>query len=128
MSEQYEVGYGKPPKHSRFKTGQSGNPKGRKKGVKNINTILDDVLNEKVVLSENGRTYKISKKQALCRRLVNKGLAGDMKAIGTVLSHLLNQALEADVRSSALNSTAGMDQDILADFLRQNGVDIDGKQ
>ncbi len=128
MSEQYEVGYGKPPKHSRFKTGQSGNPKGRKKGVKNINTILDDVLNEKVVLSENGRTYKISKKQALCRRLVNKGLAGDMKAIGTVLSHLLNQALEADVRSSALNSTAGMDQDILADFLRQNGVDIDGKE
>lgn len=128
MSEQYEVGYGKPPKHSRFKTGQSGNPKGRKKGVKNINTILDDVLNEKVVLSENGRTYKISKKQALCRRLVNKGLAGDMKAIGTVLSHLLNQALEADVRSSALNSTAGMDQDILVDFLRQNGVDIDGKE
>ncbi len=128
MSEQYEVGYGKPPKHSRFKTGQSGKPKGRKKGVKNINTILDDVLNEKVVLSENGRTYKISKKQALCRRLVNKGLAGDMKAIGTVLSHLLNQALEADVRSSALNSTAGMDQDILADFLRQNGGDIDGKE
>ena len=128
MSEQYEVGYGKPPKHSRFKTGQSGNPKGRQKGVKNINTILDDVLNEKVVLSENGRTYKISKKQALCRRLVNKGLAGDMKAIGTVLSHLLNQALEADVRRSALNSTAGMDQDILADFLRQNGVDIDGKE
>lgn len=128
MSEQYEVGYGKPPKHSRFKTGQSGNPTGRKKGVKNINTILDDVLNEKVVLSENGRTYKISKKQALCRRLVNKGLAGDMKAIGTVLSHLLNQALEADVRSSALNSTAGIDQDIITNFLRQNGVDIDGKQ
>ena len=61
MSEQYEVGYGKPPKHSQFKTGQSGNPKGRKKGVKNINTILDGILNEKVVLSENGSTYKISK-------------------------------------------------------------------
>lgn len=128
MSEQYEVGYGKPPRHSQFKAGQSGNPKGRKKGVKNINTIFDDVLNEKVVLSENGRTYKISKQQALCRRLVNKGLSGDMKAIGTILSHLFNQALEAEVRRSALNSTAGMDQDILADFLRQNGVDIDGKE
>ena len=128
MSEQYEVGYGKPPKHSQFKTGQSGNPKGRKKGVKNINTILDGILNEKVVLSENGRTYKVSKKQALCRRLVNKGLSGDMKAIGTILSHLFNQALESEVRSAALNSTAGIDQEIIANFLRTSGADIDGKQ
>ena len=128
MSEQYEVGYGKPPRHSQFKAGQSGNPKGRKKGVKNINTIFDDVLNEKVVLSENGRTYKISKKQALCRRLVNKALSGDMKAIGPLLSHLSNQALESEVRSAALNSTAGIDQEIIANFLRQIGVDIDGKQ
>ena len=128
MSEQYEVGYGKPPRHSQFKAGQSGNPKGRKKGVKNINTIFDDVLNEKVVLSENGRTYKISKTQAVCRRLVNKALSGDIKAICTVLSHLSNQALESEVRSAALNSTAGIDQEIIANFLRTSGADIDGKQ
>ncbi|MGJ3627161.1 DUF5681 domain-containing protein [Sphingomonas sp. MMS24-JH45] len=32
----YEVGYGKPPIHARFQKGQSGNPKGRKKGSKNL--------------------------------------------------------------------------------------------
>lgn len=34
MSEQYEVGYGKPPRHSQFKAGQSGNPKGERKALR----------------------------------------------------------------------------------------------
>lgn len=33
----HEVGYGKPPKARQFKPGQSGNPKGRPKGSRNVN-------------------------------------------------------------------------------------------
>jgi hypothetical protein len=32
ISREFEVGYGRPPLHTRFKPGQSGNPKGRVKG------------------------------------------------------------------------------------------------
>ena len=57
MSEDrnYEVGYGKPPKHTRFKPGQSGNPKGRKPGSKNVMTLLEQTLFDTVKVRENGK-------------------------------------------------------------------------
>jgi len=36
--EGYEIGYGNPPKHTRFRPGRSGNPAGRRKGVRNLMT------------------------------------------------------------------------------------------
>ena len=41
----YEVGYGKPPLHTRFQKGKSGNPKGRPRGKKNMSTLLSTALN-----------------------------------------------------------------------------------
>ena len=52
---QYTVGKGKPPEHTRFQKGQSGNPTGRRKGSKNVATLLEQVLNERVVVTENGK-------------------------------------------------------------------------
>ena len=44
MARDYEIGYGRPPKHTQFKKGQSGNPEGRPKGIKSLSTELDDEL------------------------------------------------------------------------------------
>lgn len=43
-----DVGYGKPPRRHQFKPGQSGNPKGRKKGVKNEITILKNCFSTRL--------------------------------------------------------------------------------
>ena len=48
----YDVGYGKPPRHTRFKKGQSGNPRGRPSGSKNLATVLSEALNELVIVAD----------------------------------------------------------------------------
>lgn len=83
MSEgrSYEVGYGKPPKHTRFKPGQSGNPKGRKPGSKNVMTLLEETLFSPVKLRENGKVRRVPAIQACLLNLRNQAIKGDSKAL-----------------------------------------------
>ena len=90
---EYEVGYGKPPRHTRFKKGQSGNPRGRPSGSKNLSTLLSEALNELVVVAENGGRRKISKRQAIITQLVNQSAKADWRAMKLLLDML--QAIEA---------------------------------
>ncbi len=82
----FEVGYGKPPKHARFVKGKSGNPKGRGKGVRNFATEIQEELNTRVPITENGIRKTISKRKAVAKQLVNKAAAGDQKAIPVLLN------------------------------------------
>jgi hypothetical protein len=81
----YEVGYGKPPLHTRFKKGQSGNPRGRPKGSKNLPTLLSEALNEPVVVAENGRRRKITMRQAIIKQLVKRSASADLRAMKILL-------------------------------------------
>ena len=76
----YEVGYGKPPRHTRFKPGRSGNPRGRPSGSKNLATVLSEALNEPVIVAEDGRRRKITKRQAIIKQLVNRSAKADLRA------------------------------------------------
>jgi hypothetical protein len=84
----YEVGYKKPPKHTQFKKGQSGNPRGRPRGAKNSATLFNEALDEKVTITQNGRLRKIAKREAMFKQLANRAAQGDPKATQTVLRHL----------------------------------------
>lgn len=76
-----KVGYGKPPKASQFKKGQSGNPKGRPKGNPDFSTSLQKALRETVVINEKGRRKTISKLEAVLKQLANKVASGDLRAL-----------------------------------------------
>jgi Family of unknown function (DUF5681) len=80
----YEVGYGRPPAHTRFKPGQSGNPKGRAKGSKNLKTLFHRILNEQVSLREGDRVRKVSKAEAVLRGLIIGAMKGDPKNVVTM--------------------------------------------
>lgn len=82
----YEVGYGQPPRHSRFKSGQSGNPRGRTKGSANLATYLAKALSEKVVVKEGGRRRTITKAEAIAKQLVNKAAGADLNAMKMLLA------------------------------------------
>ena len=81
----YEVGYGKPPRETRFAKGQSGNPRGRPSGAKNFKTLLSDALNEPVIVTENGGRRKVTKRQAIITQLVNRSATADLRAIKILL-------------------------------------------
>jgi hypothetical protein len=84
----YQVGYGKPPAHTRFVKGQSGNPRGRAPGAKNMKTLLTKALNEPVVVTDNGGRRKLSKREAIVTQLVNRSAKADFKAIQIVFGML----------------------------------------
>ncbi len=85
-TDDYDVGYGKPPKHSRFQPGKSGNPKGRPKGTKNLHSIVRDTLFKEIKVAEGGKPCKMN----LVTGLVARGLKGDNRASELVL-RLANQ-------------------------------------
>jgi hypothetical protein len=98
----YEVGFGKPPQHSRFRAGRSGNPKGRPKGSKNLETLLTEALDEKVVVKEEGRRRAITKREVIIKQLVNKSAGADLQAIRMLLGIMQGfQSAAADVENSA---------------------------
>ena len=74
-AEDYEVGYKKPPKHSRFRRGQSGNPRGRPRGSKSWKSLLEEELNRKITVVEGGKQKQVTLKRALVRRAINDALA-----------------------------------------------------
>lgn len=84
-SEEYKVGYGKPPKHSQFPKG-NGPGKGRAKGAKNMKTIVNSATGAKVTSKSNGKLKKISKIEAAVHQLANKAAAGDLKAIEKLIA------------------------------------------
>lgn len=81
----YLVGYRRPPVHTRFKPGQSGNPAGRVKGSKNLKTLFHQILNEQIPLVEGSQSKKVTKAEALMRRLIIGALKGDSRSLMTLM-------------------------------------------
>ena len=76
---------GNPPKHTQFRKGTSGNPRGRPKGSKNLSTYLMEAARDQVTATVGGRTRTISKLQATTMQLATKAAGGDQAAIGRFL-------------------------------------------
>ena len=91
----YEIGYGKPPKATRFQKGKSGNPRGRPKGSLNLATDLASELGELITVSEHGRPRRVSKQRALIKSLMAKALQGDIRAATALLALYARVTAEA---------------------------------
>ena len=103
--EDYEVGYGKPPKTGRFKKGVSGNPSGRPKKPSDFEAKLLRELNSPLTISENGKRKVITKDEGIAKQVVNKALSGHVPSMRLV-DNWRRQAVEKaeeQQRNSPLN-------------------------
>lgn len=77
-----KIGYANPPKHSQFKKGQSGNPKGRKPRMraKDVPSLIVDELNVVISVREGDHQRSITKREALVTNLINDAIKGKPSA------------------------------------------------
>jgi hypothetical protein len=92
----YEIGYKRPPKSGQFKQGRSGNPKGRPKGSRNFLTLLEQELGQSIVVNENGRKKKITRLQAMVKRMVAGALQGEHRSLLTLIEILILMCVQVD--------------------------------
>jgi len=132
MPHDYEVGYKKPPEDSRFKKGESGNPNGRPKGIKNLKTDLVEELQEKIPVREGDRSVEISKQRLIVKTLVTKTLRGDARITNTLVN-LISRLLDLDGTVAETDQSLSADeQEVLAvleaRLLRKAKTDFDSKR
>lgn len=118
--DSYEVGYGKPPKSTRFQKGRSGNPKGRPKGTPNVATVVERTLRERVVINENGHRKTITKLEAAVKQLVNKSASGDLAALRQLVVLVSSgEQRSADAQAQRRTPLNEEDQKVMEHFLRR---------
>jgi GMP synthase PP-ATPase subunit len=107
------VGYGKPPKHSRFKPGRSGNPKGKKRATRSFSTEVRATLGMPVVLTDSDRPRKVTTSEAALMRLREKALKGDSRSLDRLIELRREYCDENDTASEQVDEE---DAAILADY------------
>jgi len=113
------TGFTRPPRNSRFKPGQSGNPKGRPKGTRNLKTDLDNLLRKRVQIREDGEQRYVSRQELVLLALFERAAKGDARA-ATQLLGMIMKLEPKETRKEEPAPLTESDHDIVADFLRRN--------
>ena len=117
-----DVGYGRPPRHSRFKPGQSGNPRGRPKGTLNFATDVEQTLAALITLNEGGKSKRVSTQRAALLRLREMALKGkNVRALEKLLSFA---AASSGSETADARSPSAEDQAILAAFRQEIWAEV----
>lgn len=114
----YTVGYRRPPKATQFEKGVSGNPRGRPKGSRTVGAVLQDILRQKIAVTENGRTRRLPALEVILRRLANDAIRSEPRALKLLLAlyDRYGESPETDLR---LDEILAEDREILSNFLNK---------
>lgn len=93
QEEEYLVGYKKPPRHTRFQPGQSGNPTGRPKKVPVLADIFLKELQTRLHVVSNGKSRRVSMLEVIVKQHLKKAANGDSKAAALIFKQLRENAL-----------------------------------
>lgn len=114
----HEVGYGKPPKHSQFQPGKSGNPKGRPKGSKNLASVVLREARKPVQVNGPGGPRTVTKVEATVMQLANQSIQGDLAAQRQFLP-LVRSSEESLSLDAAAGTPHEADEIVMQSILRR---------
>ncbi|WP_294122180.1 DUF5681 domain-containing protein [Sphingomonas sp.] len=120
-SQDYAVGYKKPPKQHQFKPGQSGNSRGRPNGARGLKTDLKAELEGRMTIRINGDPVTDTRQRLFVRALASKAATGDIRAAQT-LSQLILQVLGTEDRGTARQTLSTGDQAILDELIKNADI------
>jgi hypothetical protein len=120
----YVVGYGRPPTESRFQPGISGNPRGRRKGSKNLKTLIRKALTASISIREGTKTRWVSKIEGVVLHQLQSALTGDDRSAMAVIKMAMQMGLLEEPASNAAEDTAlsGADERILEELLGRHSA------
>jgi hypothetical protein len=118
VRDDYEVGYGKPPRKTQFATGRSGNPRGRPKGSKNLATLVLKESRQPVRINGPSGVRTVSKLQAAIMQLGNKSAQGDLRASREFLS-LVQRSEESSAAATSPVNLPEADKLTMQNLLRR---------
>jgi Family of unknown function (DUF5681) len=95
------VGYRRPPKDTRWNKGQSGNPRGRPPGHRNLAAALTSILHEDIDVAVDGEERRMTRLEAVTRKLVDEAVAGDPRLIRELLAEIHKNEARAERDASA---------------------------
>src|SRR5580658_695394 len=111
------VGYGRPPVATQFKKGKSGNPRGRPKGSRSVGAVLQEILGQRIAVTENGKTRRLPALEVMLRRLANDAMRSEPVALKLMLS-LFDRYGESPEAGIRLDEVLAEDKTILANYLK----------
>src|SRR5919201_2133309 len=120
----YAVGYGRPPIESRFEPGTSGNPRGRRKGSKNLKTLIRKAMTASIAIKEGTKTRRVSKIEGVVLRQLESALKGDDRSAMAVIKMAMQMGLLEEPTSNAAEDTAlsGADERILQELVARHSA------
>jgi Family of unknown function (DUF5681) len=106
-ADEAKAGYKRPPVKNRFPKGKSGNPFGRRKGQRNLATVLKEVLQQTVRVKQGDRSERLTKGEALIKVILSKANNGDRRAIDAV-SYLAEKIGRIEDKNSETSQVGGV--------------------
>lgn len=113
--DDYEVGYGKPPKETQFQKGRSGNPRGRPKKAPDFNRELIRESQTLITINENGRRIRITKHGVAVKQLLKHAMSGSPQGLRLYFGYS-QSAFEMAALSAAQKSSGPKDSDNPMDY------------
>lgn len=121
----YSVGYGKPPKHTQYPPGTSGNRRGRPKGKHNVRTVVEEALNKRIKIRVGNRTRSLTKLEVLALTLITNALKGDAKATASLIALCRSTGMTGEAPAAGyLEPFTSSDEALIADCFVRHEADL----